>query len=59
MISDELICPICDECGAYLNPFLNHEGRWVCGSHWFECGMMIVDTLPKPEKPEMVEEVEA
>ena len=48
MISDELICPICDECRDHPQPFLNDEGRWVCGACWLECGM-VVDMTPKPE----------
>lgn len=54
MISDELICPVCDECRDHPQPFLNHEGQWVCMACGLECGMVVVDTLPKPE---MVEEV--
>lgn len=35
---ETLYCPVCDECRDHPQPFLDPDGRWLCGACWFETG---------------------
>lgn len=47
MISDELTKLVCNDCCECPQPFLNHEGQWVCKACGLEC-RLIVASPPKP-----------